>query len=209
MYSVVFAEEIAQLPRPPDVLQKDMQQHWKYDSDCFFNTNKDGDSVHVNNLSDLSDYELIEIKQFESEVKSYLYEGTSVQRVIPAASGKGQYIMERRTLWLMLPEVGSLRLGYLSKSTDGSGMGEGDNDVYSRSSDDGDSNGSSTDVSTFAPIFPTPRHKIPIILNFAFFCQRSNHVEGNLSKKFSMNLTDVISVERCTQVVRINNAVDS
>ena len=128
-----------------------MHQHWKHDSDRFFNTNTDGDSVHLKNLSELTNHELKKLKQFESEVKSYLYEGTSVQRVIPAASGKGQYVLERRTLWLMLPEAGSLRLGFLSKSTDGSGMD--DNDVYSRSSDDGDSNGSSTDVSTFPTIF--------------------------------------------------------
>ena len=97
------------------------------------------------------------MKQYEAEVKSYIYEGVSVQRIISGASGKGQYCLERRTLWLMLPEVGSLRLGFLSKEIDGSCIGGDESDVYSRgrshtgsftmSNDDDGSTASSTDVS--------------------------------------------------------------
>ena len=108
------------------------------------------------NITDFSDSELKEMKQYEAEVKSYIYEGVSVQRIISGASGKGQYCLEIRTLWLMLPEVGSLRLGFLSKETDG-GIGVDESDVYSRgkshtsgstmSNDDDGSTVSSTDVS--------------------------------------------------------------
>lgn len=139
-------------------MQKNIRQNWRYDTDYFFNTNKDGESVTLtNSSSDLSISELKELKQFEAEVKSYIYEGVSVQRIISGASGKGQYCLERRTLWLMLPEVGSLRLGFLSKETDGSGIVGDESDVHSggrsftgsstMSNDEDGSSVSSTDVS--------------------------------------------------------------
>lgn len=51
-----------------------------------------------------------------------MYGGVSVQRLIPDREGRlGRTAKERRTLWLMLPEVGSLRLGFVSKLSDGEG----------------------------------------------------------------------------------------
>ena len=51
-----------------------------------------------------------------------MYGGVSVQRLISDREGRlGRTAKERRTLWLMLPEVGSLRLGFVSKLSDGEG----------------------------------------------------------------------------------------
>jgi hypothetical protein len=51
-----------------------------------------------------------------------MYGGVSVQRIIPdKKTQSGKTSKERRTLWLMLPEVGSLRLGFVSKLSDGEG----------------------------------------------------------------------------------------
>lgn len=81
-----------------------------------------------------------------------MYEGVSVQQVNAGVAGKGNDTLDRRTLWLMLPEVGSLRLGYLSKATDKSGIDENgamwaSSRLKSGLSNDDSSTGSSTDVS--------------------------------------------------------------
>ncbi len=179
----MFAREIAELPKLPDRLQNDIGKNWHYESKNGPNNGGPSDSSIV---SDTEQKE--ELDQFEADVKGFMYEGVSVQRIILGASGKGQYCLERRTLWLMLPELGSMRVGLLSKSTDESGVGKDECDVYSRgrslgsamSNDDDGSVGSSTD--------------------------RSSLVEGNLSRKFSMNLADVVSIERCPMM---NNVINS
>ena len=57
------------------------------------------------------------------QFKKLTYGGVSVQRrVIPNSESnrvQGKTRKERRTLWLMLPEVGSLKLGFVSKLSDG------------------------------------------------------------------------------------------
>jgi hypothetical protein len=51
-----------------------------------------------------------------------MYGGVSVQRLLTDTEGRSDRTgKERRTLWLMLPEVGSLRLGFVSKLSDGEG----------------------------------------------------------------------------------------
>jgi hypothetical protein len=51
-----------------------------------------------------------------------MYGGVSVQRLLPnLENGFAKTQKERRTLWLMLPEVGALRLGFVSKLSDGEG----------------------------------------------------------------------------------------
>ena len=88
-----------------------------------------------NFLSTLSKEETRVATKFETKFKSFLYGGVSVQRITRTGLGYGyghgpgsntdpealdqsgisvDYV-ERRTLWLMLPEVGTLRLGYVSK----------------------------------------------------------------------------------------------
>jgi len=64
--------------------------------------------------------EAAKFAQFETKFKKFLYCGVSVQHLKPnsAATRSGMTRREKRTLWLMLPEVGSLRLGFVSKIKD-------------------------------------------------------------------------------------------
>ena len=59
-----------------------------------------------------------ECETFETQFKKFIYGGVSVERLLPDPKGR-RTGKERRTLWLMLPEVGSLRLGFVSKLSDG------------------------------------------------------------------------------------------
>ena len=58
--------------------------------------------------------------QFETKFKKFMYGGVTVQHLKPnsAPTRDGMTRREKRTLWLMLPEVGSLRLGLVSKVKD-------------------------------------------------------------------------------------------
>ncbi len=78
--------------------------------------------------------EAAKFAQFETKFKKFLYCGVSVQHLKPnsAANRSGMTRREKRTLWLMLPEVGSLRLGFVSKIKDnGSDISMDDNTVAS------------------------------------------------------------------------------
>jgi hypothetical protein len=98
------------LPRPPAVLRHDSYHPWNYDSgqDMF------------SFFARMTEEENNECVAFEAQFKNFMYGGVSVQRLIPDSDG-GKTGKERRTLWLMLPEVGSLRLGFVSKLSDGKG----------------------------------------------------------------------------------------
>jgi len=73
-------------------------------------------------LQNLSEDEEEEIASFETQFKKFMYGGVSVQRLIPnSESRSGKTRKERRTLWLMLPEIGALKLGFVSKLSDGDG----------------------------------------------------------------------------------------
>lgn len=147
--SVEFAHEISQLPRPPEILQKDLRKNWQFDTESIFSTYKDGEFVPLHFLSELSDSELKELNQFEAEFKSFMYEGVAIHRVVHCAVGGGNDTIEKRTLWLMLPEIGSLRLGFLS-TDQGSVLGGDDNASIMT---DTKSTGSSTDVSALFSFF--------------------------------------------------------
>ncbi len=71
-------------------------------------------------LSSLNKEEADECAVFETKFKKFLYGGVTVQRLLPnaATTRSGLTRRERRTLWLMLPEVGSLRIGFVSKLKD-------------------------------------------------------------------------------------------
>ena len=60
--------------------------------------------------------------QFETKFKKFMYGGVTVQHLKPnsALTRDGLTRREKRTLWLMLPEVGSLRLGLVSRVKDNS-----------------------------------------------------------------------------------------
>ena len=150
--SVEFAHEISQLPRSPDFLQSDLRNNWRFDIDNMFSKNQNGEFMPLYFLSELSYRRSKELSQFESNFKTLMYEGVSVQQVNPGVAGRGNDTLDIRTLWLMLPEVGSLRLGFLSKSTDKSGIDQNgavwaSSRLRSGPSNDDNSTGSSTDVS--------------------------------------------------------------
>ncbi len=133
--SVEFAHEVSQLPLPPDILQDDINTNWKFDTDNIFSKTQDGGLLPLYYLSALSEYELMELSEFESNLKQLMYEGVSVNRIVLGAVGRGNETLERRTLWLMLPENGSLRIGFLSKLTDEAEVGiDNDDEIESKSS---------------------------------------------------------------------------
>lgn len=133
LHSVEFTHEMSRLPRPPEVLRNDSANAWNYDRSITI-TNKtiDGKSREpalskrqqhpFSFLSDLSAREADECTTFEAQFKNFLYGGVSVQRlIVDMEGGSDRTGKERRTLWLMLPEVGSLRIGFVSKLSDGEG----------------------------------------------------------------------------------------
>lgn len=126
LHTVEFAHEMSCLPRPPEFLRVDSSNSWHYDR-CSLGRAR---STSLNNgkdqpfsfLSNLTAEESIECETFEAQFKNFMYGGVSVQRLIPdKKTHSGRTSKERRTLWLMLPEVGSLRLGFVSKLSDGEG----------------------------------------------------------------------------------------
>ena len=119
LHSVEFTHEMSCLPRPPEVLRRDSPNSWYYDRSTLSQGAK---SNPFSFLSDMSKDEAEECSLFETQFKRFMYGGVSVQRLIPNSelrAGKGG--KERRTLWLMLPEVGALRLGFVSKLSDNEG----------------------------------------------------------------------------------------
>lgn len=74
-------------------------------------------------LSTLNREESDQFSLFETKFKKFLYGGVAVQHLMPHSTPThdGLTRREKRTLWLMLPEVGALRLGFVSKAKDGKG----------------------------------------------------------------------------------------
>lgn len=101
------------LPRPPQILIEDLPNDWSSDNAAL--SGGKGEEKRPGDLSFLSN-DIEDFSDFETSFKSFLYGGVSVQRISPRQlDGGGVEFLERRILWMMLPEVGSLRLGYLSK----------------------------------------------------------------------------------------------
>jgi lipid-binding SYLF domain-containing protein len=144
LHSVEFAHEMSCLPRPPEILRRDVTNSWVFDR-CTLAP--DHETINGNGhskqrpafsfLSSLTTEEKEQCDAFEARFKNFMYGGVSVQRLLiddPACdsssigatnTGRSPFARklktgkERRTLWLMLPEVGSLRLGFVSKLSDG------------------------------------------------------------------------------------------
>ena len=133
-----FTHEIWSLPRPPELLCDDLQNEWRFDRSTLTAVTRDRDGeapAPFSFLSNLSDKDAQEFSDFETKFKKFLYGGVSVQRLVPdGGSGGEKTRRERRTFWLMLPEVGALRLGFISKLSD-------DNDNDSKSMIDGSDRG--------------------------------------------------------------------
>eukprot|EP00977_Amphora_coffeiformis_P016746 scaffold5296_cov163-Amphora_coffeaeformis.AAC.1 len=114
LHSVEFTHEMSRLPRPPEILRRDSANGWYYNR----STLGGYDTEYFSFLQNLTKEEVEECEAFETQFKKFIYGGVSVQRLLPDPKGR-RTGKERRTLWLMLPEVGSLRLGFVSKLSDG------------------------------------------------------------------------------------------
>jgi hypothetical protein len=121
---------VAELPRPPSLLRKDAMNDWRFDrsivarkGEIFDNNDRNAGYPLYSFLSTLNSEEADEFAMFETKFKKFMYGGVAVQRLLPNAppTRRGLTRREKRTLWLMLPEVGSLRLGFVSR-------GKGDDD---------------------------------------------------------------------------------
>jgi lipid-binding SYLF domain-containing protein len=132
LHSVEFTHEMSRLPRPPEVLRNDSANAWNYDRSISISSKRNVEKSQeptlprrqhqFSFLSDLSSREADECTTFEAHFKNFLYGGVSVQRlIVDTGGGSDRTGKERRTLWLMLPEVGSLRIGFVSKLSDGEG----------------------------------------------------------------------------------------
>ena len=132
LHSVEYTHEMIELPRPPEMLRRDSMNDWRFDRsiaaargeivDSNDNNRKGGTSYPPYSfLSTLNREEAGRFAQFETKFKKFLYGGVAVQHLMPhsALTRSGMTRREKRTLWLMLPEVGSLRLGFVSKLKDG------------------------------------------------------------------------------------------
>jgi hypothetical protein len=127
LHSVEFTHEMSCLPRPPQVLRKDSAHGWYFNESTLVNQVEKPPPPSSKKifrfLSSLNKEEAEECETFETQFKNFLYGGVSVQRLVPDSEGRsGRTGKERRTLWLMLPETGSLRLGFVSKLSDGEGL---------------------------------------------------------------------------------------
>ena len=123
LHSVEFTHEMNCLPRPPECLRKDSPNSWFFDRSSLAALNRNTDIPSMDPFSFLENLvkeDAEEAGLFELQFKKFMYGGVSVQRLIPnSESRSGKTRKERRTLWLMLPEVGALRLGFVSKLSDG------------------------------------------------------------------------------------------
>jgi len=143
LHSVEFTHEMSCLPRPPEVLRKDSANAWNYEQSPLADRSQRSSSDMSPRkdpfmfFSRITKDERIECEMFEAQFKNFMYGGVSVQRLLTEMEGRsGRTGKERRTLWLMLPEVGSLRLGFVSKLSDGEGAVSNKNSTMRARRDD-------------------------------------------------------------------------
>lgn len=122
---VEIINEAPILPQSPKMFKNDAMNDWRYDrsiaahrGEIIDDSNKRSKSYPLFSFhSTLNREEADECAMFETKFKRFLYEGVTVQYLMPNLSPtlSGMTRREKRTLWLMLPEVGSLRLGLVSR----------------------------------------------------------------------------------------------
>jgi lipid-binding SYLF domain-containing protein len=160
LHSVEFTHEMSCLPRPPEILRKDSPNSWYFDRNTLGEAadtspkrapSSSGKESPFTFLSGMGADHVEECTAFETQFKKFMYGGVSVQRLIPnAESRSGRTRRERRTLWLMLPEVGSLRLGFVSKLSDEEGAVSNKSSTQRIRRDESDSRIMDGDVGTVA-----------------------------------------------------------
>lgn len=179
LHSVEHIHEIIELPRPPEMLKRDSMNDWRFNRSIAASKGeiidshdrKSGNFPLYSFLSTLNQEESARFAQFETKFKKFMYCGVSVQHLKPnsASTRTGMTRREKRTLWLMLPEVGSLRLGFVSKlKEDGADATFDDNTVASSVAS------SRADAHDF----------------------RTEGSNVKLSKKYSVSLTDITSLSQ-------------
>jgi len=177
LHSVEYTHEVQELPRAPEMLRKDSMNDWRYDRSVAACNGEIVETLSSGGrrspeklpafafLSTLNREEADRFALFETKFKKFLYGGVTVQRLIPNVSTRnGLTRREKRTMWLMLPEVGSLRIGFVSKANDG------DNDSVL------------DDMSSIAPSMVDGDESLP------------DNRTISLSQKHSISLTDIISL---------------
>jgi len=122
---VEIINEVPILPQSPLMFQNDSMNDWRYNRSIAAHNGKIIDDSNKRSKSyplfsfhsTLNREEAGECAMFETKFKRFLYEGVTVQYLMPNLSPtlSGMTRREKRTLWLMLPEVGSLRLGLVSR----------------------------------------------------------------------------------------------
>ena len=202
--SVEFVHDIVNLPEPPHILTQDLSNDWTYRESTL--SGKEGKPYDF--FSTLSGDELGDMASFEAKFKTFLYGGVSVQRLLPRSlDGGGIDALERRTLWLMLPERGSLRLGFVSKQyveiAD-------EQSVFSEGGKSAASDFTSDSKSTMnVRMFPEQINSIVNVLWFltvsSFFNLQSAAIRKKLrkvklSEKHSLALTEITSLKRTSAV---------
>ena len=174
------------LPKPPALLYEDLPNDWRYFSS----------SLEL--IGSLSGREASNFADFEAKFKMFLYGGVSVQRIAPDASlnssgfGNSTDSLERRTLWLMLPESGSLRLGYVSKKKS---VDADDRSLFSEAISEGGATNAS-DEQTAADESTIGGNTLDSRSTF----QGSRVGRVKMSKKYSMALSDVALLKRISNV---------
>ena len=122
---VEIINDVPIIPQSPLILKNDSMNDWQYDRSIAVHDGKIIDDGNKRSKSfplfsfhsTLNREEADECAIFETKFKKFLYEGVAVQYLMPNSSPtlNGMTRREKRTLWLMLPEVGSLRLGLVSR----------------------------------------------------------------------------------------------
>jgi lipid-binding SYLF domain-containing protein len=217
LHQVEYAHEIEGLPSPLEVLKKDVHNDWRFDRTNSPELDEDHRETSrgtvvlpfsfMENMNNMTQVESVEMHDFETKFKKFLYGGVSVQRLVPNAErgAKGKTRRERRTLWLMLPEVGSLRLGFVSKLSDGNGGDSGKmfrakgsfrrrQLAGRRSSDDEDDDGDDDATNfTYDTLDDTTVGSRPELDDDDIAQTSGRIVPGNvrLSSKYSVALSDV------------------
>lgn len=201
LHSVEFTHEMSCLPRPPQVLRKDSAHGWYFNESTLVNQVEKPPPPSSKKifkfLSSLNKEEAEECETFETQFKNFLYGGVSVQRLVPDSEGRsGRTGKERRTLWLMLPETGSLRLGFVSKLSDGEGLLSNESSTQRAQRDDPSrGSGIDGDVGTVGSEEVTLDSAVRIKdVSSTIGHIRTGNVQ--LSHKHSLALTDVITLSQ-------------
>ncbi|KAL7553335.1 hypothetical protein ACHAWF_018177 [Thalassiosira exigua] len=194
LYSVEYAHDMTELPQPPEMLLRDAMNDWRFDRSIAAVGGDIVDTDATNNgsrrsrddfppspysfLSSLSREEADRFALFETKFKKFLYGGVTVQHLMPNSTPmnrSGMTRRQKRTLWLMLPEIGSLRLGFVSKEK-GNGGG-------------GDAASAMDDITVASSIASS-------MTDAEDFTALTDAGNVKLSKKYSMSLTDVTTLSQ-------------